>query len=90
MPAHTIKALSVENGRPVYYRYRKVRCHRPACGRCPHGPYLYKRAYVLIGRRYHRKWSYVGKIGSSAEQAVLTVQLAAEAERKRSRSTVPF
>jgi hypothetical protein len=44
------------NGK-VTYRQERVRCGRPNCGRCPHGPYWY--AYWREGGRLRSR--YIGK-----------------------------
>ena len=41
----------------VTYRQEHVRCGKPGCGRCPHGPYWY--AYWREGGRVRSR--YIGK-----------------------------
>ena len=48
----------------VTYRQERVRCGRPNCSRCPHGPYWY--AYWREGGRLRSR--YIGKeLPASAE-----------------------
>ena len=42
----------------IHYRQQAVRCGKPGCTRCPHGPYWY--AYWREGGRLRTR--YVGKI----------------------------
>ena len=47
----------------VRLQARLVRCGKPNCTRCPHGPYWYA-YWTEAGRRRSR---YVGKLGEGAE-----------------------
>ena len=46
-----------ETGPPVTYRLESVRCGKPGCTTCPHGPYWY--AYFREGGKL--KSRYIGK-----------------------------
>ena len=45
----------------VSFRQQHVRCGKPNCGRCPHGPYWY--AYWREGEKVRSR--YIGKTGPS-------------------------
>lgn len=51
--------------RRVSYRQQWVRCGKPGCTRCPHGPYWY--AYWREGGRLRSR--YLGKNGPEASPA---------------------
>lgn len=70
-----------------YYLYKHIRCGKKYCRRCPHGPYLYERRLIKVGRARKRREIYVGKVGSEAEQKILSDLLAFEAHLETS---IPF
>jgi hypothetical protein len=49
------KRLSALSPLPVYWR--KVRCGKDACTRCPHGPY----PYLKVKKEGKWRWAYLGK-----------------------------
>jgi hypothetical protein len=52
------EAGRIEGGEPsVTYRLEMVKCGKPGCRSCPHGPYWY--AYYRDGKRLRSR--YVGK-----------------------------
>ena len=58
----SVGALSPGDDVNVSLRQQWVRCGKPACSRCPHGPYWY--AYWSEGGR--RRTRYVGKLPEEA------------------------
>lgn len=52
-----------DEGAPVTYRLESVRCGKPGCTTCPHGPYWY--AYYREGGKL--KSRYIGKEHPAAE-----------------------
>ena len=53
-----VSGSSEPAGEPrVTYRQERVRCGKPGCTRCPHGPYWY--AYYREGKRLRSR--YVGR-----------------------------
>jgi hypothetical protein len=42
----------------IHYREELVKCGKPKCKRCPHGPYWYAyfRAGAFLKKRYVGKW----------------------------------
>lgn len=46
------------NGHVAHFRTKKVRCNKPGCKKCPHGPYLYMVYRDANGRV---KEKYMGK-----------------------------
>jgi hypothetical protein len=64
------KGAAFESAAPrVRLQARMVRCGKPNCTRCPHGPYWYAH-WTEGGRRRSR---YVGKLGDGVERAATAV-----------------
>ncbi len=81
------QGLDPKTNSNAWYLYKGIRCGKKNCHKCPHGPYLYQRKLVKTGKRKRTRELYIGKIGSEAEQAVLTATLAHEAHLE---ATCPF
>jgi hypothetical protein len=60
----------------VHYRREPVKCGKPGCGKCPHGPYWY--AYFRRGVRLTKRY-----VGIHLPQAVIERGPAWIAEFKR-------
>ncbi|MEJ2325417.1 MAG: hypothetical protein P8Y25_00795 [Chromatiaceae bacterium] len=50
------------NGHEAHLRTRWVKCGKPRCAACPHGPYLYLVFREGRGRRAAVKERYVGRL----------------------------
>lgn len=59
-----MKSFYHESG--LHYRQEMVKCRKPACKRCPHGPYWYA---------YSRSSAYLKKtyVGKNLSEAVLAL-----------------
>lgn len=77
---HSFSVGEQQGGRFVLYRYRMIKCGRKNCRKCPHGPYLYCRAFESVGSGWKEVERYVGKVGSEKEQEVMYRLLARCAE----------
>jgi hypothetical protein len=53
----TVAAAEAPGDGSVTYRLESVRCGKPGCGSCPHGPYWY--AYYRDGSRLRSR--YIGR-----------------------------
>ena len=63
----------------VTYRQRHVRCGKPSCKGCPHGPYWYA-TWQEGGRT---RTSYVGRHLPGEEPEVVVPDLPSQADRRR-------
>jgi hypothetical protein len=57
LAAHLDDAAAKEPGDGITYRLEKVRCGKPGCTSCPHGPYWY--AYFREGDKLRSR--YIGR-----------------------------
>lgn len=58
-----VPAFDDQAGARVSFRQQRVRCGKPACGRCPHGPYWY--AVWREGTKVRTR--YIGKTLPAAD-----------------------